>query len=69
VETKNPRAGSDAEALVSIRADAKTFTKPYPNSQPANTCQLQALRLIARHHVRPELAMTLAGLAYGEAGL
>lgn len=40
-------------------------TKSAPEPQPASVLQLRALRLIAAHHVRPELAMTLAALAYG----
>lgn len=66
-ETKNPPAGSQGgRASVSIRADAETLTKILTTPQPASAHQLRALKLIAEHHVRPALALALAGLAYGE---
>lgn len=66
MDTKNPRAGSDAEASVSIAADAISLTRTPHTLQPAHACQLQALRLIDRHRVRPALAYALASLCFGE---
>lgn len=42
-------------------------TKTDPTLQPASVHQLRALHLIADRHVRPELALTLAALAFGGA--
>ncbi|KPF75038.1 hypothetical protein IP68_10475 [Blastomonas sp. AAP25] len=42
-------------------------TKSTPTAQPASVNQLRALHLIANRNVRPELAMTLAALAFGGA--
>jgi hypothetical protein len=64
MDTKNPR-GANARASVSIAADTDSLSANPLKSQPDATRQLQALRLIDRHRVRPELAMTLAALAYG----
>ena len=33
--------------------------------QPSTVCELRALHLIANRHVRPEMALTLAALAFG----
>lgn len=41
--------------------------KSAPTSQPDSVNQLRALHLIANRRVRPELAMTLAALAFGGA--
>ena len=67
MDTKNPRSGQAAEALVSIRADAKSLTENHPAPQPATVHQLRARRLVSAHHVRPALALALAALAFGEA--
>lgn len=42
-------------------------TENHPTPQPATVHQVRALHLIASHHVRPALALALAGLCYGEA--
>lgn len=42
-------------------------TKSAPTSQPASIHQIRALHMIADRHVRPEMAMTLAALAFGGA--
>ncbi len=65
--TKNPPAGSHGgRASVSL-VDADRPTLNHPESQPATVHQVRALHLIARHHARPELALALAALCYGEA--
>ena len=50
---------------VLLGGERVTSTANHPEPQPAGVQQLRAMRLIASHHVRPELAMTLAALAYG----
>lgn len=50
-----------------LGSDRVTPTKSAPTLQPDSVCQLQALHLIADRHVRPEMATTLAGLAFGGA--
>lgn len=52
---------------VLLGGEHATPTKNHPIPQPASVHQLRALRLIASHHVRPELALTLAALAFGGA--
>ena len=63
METKNPRAGSTG-ASKSTAADTEASTRNHPNPQPASVHQLRALRLIAAHNLRPELAQALAALVY-----
>jgi hypothetical protein len=66
VETKNPRSGQAAEALVSIRADAETSTKNHPFPQPLDDLRaLRAMHLIARLNLAPEIAVALAAVAFG----
>lgn len=62
---KKSRPAGDRAALENVLADAITNNANHPNPQPATVHQLRALRLIGTHHVRPELAMTLATLAFG----
>lgn len=66
MDTKNPRAGSCARASVSFASDTRSPNKLSPKSQPDSVHQLRALRLISSHHVRPSLALALAGLVFGE---
>jgi hypothetical protein len=69
METKNPRSGQAAEALVSIRADAETSTKNHLILQPLDDLRaLRALYLIQHCCVQPETAAALALLAFGGAG-
>jgi len=42
-------------------------TKSSPASQSDSVLQLRALHLITSRHVRPEMALTLAALAFGGA--
>ncbi len=65
MQKRRPVDGSGAVLLAGV--EQALSTKNHTDLQPANTCQLQALRLIARHHVRPAMALTLAALAFGEA--
>ncbi len=67
METKNPRQRALAGASVSFGENTGSLTENHPEPQPASVHQLRALRLIGAHHVRPELAMTLAALAFGGA--
>lgn len=64
MQKRHPREGG---AVLLAGNERALSTENHPALQPANACQLQALRLIARHHVRPAMAMTLASLCYGEA--
>ena len=70
METKNPRSGQAAEALVSIRADAETSTKNHPILQPLDDLRaFRAMHLIARLNLTPEIAVALAAVAFnGGAG-
>jgi hypothetical protein len=66
METKNPRSGQAAEALVSIRADAETSTKNHPFPQPLDDLRaLRAMHLIQRFSLQPEAAAALALLVFG----
>jgi len=56
--------GSGAVLLGDERAPS---IKTNPTPQPDSVHQLRALRLISTHNVRPELALTLAALAFGGA--
>lgn len=67
METKNPRQRALAGASISIAADTEASIKNHPIPQPDSVTQLRALRLIASHHVRPAMALALAGLVFGEA--
>lgn len=67
METENPRTGQGAGASISIASDIEASTRNHPFLQPDSARELQALRLIGTHHVRPELALTLATLAFGGA--
>lgn len=50
-----------------LGGDRVCSTKFAPTLQPDSVIQLRALHLIADRHVRPELAITLAALAFGGA--
>ncbi len=63
---KTPRHGGDGAVLLASDEQAR-LTKSDPILQPDSVCQLQALHLIADRHIRPEMAMTLAALAFGGA--
>lgn len=63
MQKRRPVDGSGAVLLASI--EQPLSTEKHIALQPANTCQLQALHLIAHRHVRPAMALTLAALCYG----
>ena len=50
-----------------LRGDRDCPTEITPTPQPSSVSELRTLHLIARCHIRPGLALTLASLAYGGA--
>lgn len=48
-----------------LGGDRDCPTENTPSPQPSTVTRLRALHLIGACHVRPELAMALAGLAFG----
>lgn len=56
-ERKRRPAGGGADLL------AGDLCRNYPKPEQG---AIRVLHLIARYHVRPEMALTLAGLAFGE---
>lgn len=64
MQKRRPVDGSGVVLLGGVNYSLSTEKHPEP--QPASVNQVRALHLIASHHVRPALALALAGLAYGE---
>ncbi|OBX20288.1 hypothetical protein A9995_00715 [Erythrobacter sp. QSSC1-22B] len=55
------------DGAVLLGGERSVPTEKTPSLQPSNVCELRALHLIANRHVRPEMALTLAALAFGGA--
>ena len=55
----------EREGAVLLAGERSFPTKNTLILQPSTVCELRALHLIANRHVRPNLALTLAGLAFG----
>lgn len=53
------------EGAVLLGGERSFPTEKTPPLQPSSVCEIRALHLIANRHVRPEMALTLAGLAFG----
>lgn len=64
-QKRHPGEGGAVLLLAGVEQSLSTENRPA--LQPATVHQVRALHLIARHHARPELALALAALAYGEA--
>ena len=60
-------AAPNGDGAVLLGGERDCPTENTLNLQPSTLCELRALRLIASHNVRPELALALAALAYGGA--